>query len=714
MSLRNGLVGLGVVGASIALNVGCGGAAKTPTQTASQASASARCARRTPGVGAVRADDARQGSPVALATLGDRTLAYVADEDDNVLHTVDLSTGRELGSTALAGTPSQVLIAKDGRVLVSLRDRNQVTVLEPTAASDRPLATLCSIDVAAEPVAMAATPDDSTVLVTSGWGRTMTALDGDTLKSRYRVALAREPRAVVVSDDGSRAFVAHVVGSRVSSIDLRAPEHPVRTVDMTGQDPTIQRRSAGVMGLVKRGVKGQERLGCQSFALAKSVEPPGRIFAPQVLVDPGDTEQATGGYGDGFRPAEVASIGVIDEGTGEPIEASLKLTGNEAQRHRNNNGMVGTRECLLPRAAATDARRKSLFVTCLGIDAVVEYDATAADPRSVEKARWSVGAGPTGVAVDRAGQRLVVWSQFDQSLSVIALSDSGEKRPSILALSRKGRSAAEGDVALGRKLFHMTGDPRISSDGRACASCHPDGRDDSLTWATPDGPRNTPMLAGRVAHTAPYGWNGSSDSVEGHLHQTLQRLQGRGLEANEVAALDSYLGAMTTPVVYVPKAGPEADRVAKGKALFESAGTACSTCHKAEGAFADAAGHDIGSKARADREGNFDTPSLRFVSGTAPYFHDGRYRTMRELLVGADGKMGHTKNLSTDDLDALESYMKSLLPTKRRRAGGRGGGSKSWPGGGRFGTLRRTWIRWMRARVKGCRGVKCASSMARR
>ena len=53
----------------------------------------------------------------------------------------------------------------------------------------------------------------------------------------------------------------------------------------------------------------------------------------------------------------------------------------------------------------------------------------------------------------------------------------------------------------------------------------------------------------------------------------------------------------------------------------------------------------------------FDTPSLRYVGGTGPWFHDGRYKTMHDLLVKSDGKMGHTKHLSEEDLDALEAYL---------------------------------------------------------
>ena len=659
---RTGIVVLGIFSSSALLACGKGGPiGSTATKPAvpSQARVGQSCGRANAGVGAARVDDARVGGAVALARLGDRTVAYIADEDDAVLHTVDLGSGRELVTTPLLGSPSQVLVAKDGRVLVALRDKNQVQVLEPAANVELALQNRCSIDVSTEPVALAASPDDGTILVTSGWGRSLTGLDGATLAKKYQVALAREPRQVVVSDDGTKAFVAHVVGSRVSAVDLVTPEHPVRTVDMSGQDDGIfrQRRAAKVASLLKgsASARGQQRMGCQSFTLAKSMDPPGRIFAPQVLVDPGDLEQQSSGYGDGRRPAEVASIGVIDEGKSEPMPASLHISANEAQQRGSAKG-----ECLLPRASATDAKGKSLFVTCLGIDAVVEYDAVSADPRVAEKRRWNVPAGPTGIAVDATGRRAVVWSQFDQVVSVLSLDGDTAGKPTLVALSRKAKSATEGDIALGRRMFHAAGDERISADGRACASCHPDGRDDSLTWATPEGPRNTPMLAGRLTQTAPYGWNGESDEVKTHLAHTFSRLQGRGLEQRELDGLVSFITTMQVPTIRVPEVGPDADKIARGKAVFESAEAQCATCHHPDGSWVDGQKHDVGTRASADPNAQFDTPTLRFVGGTAPYFHDGRYRTLRDLLVGHDGKMGQTKQLTSTDMESLEAYMRTL------------------------------------------------------
>ncbi len=77
-------------------------------------------------------------------------------------------------------------------------------------------------------------------------------------------------------------------------------------------------------------------------------------------------------------------------------------------------------------------------------------------------------------------------------------------------------------------------------------------------------------------------------------------------------------------------------------------------CHTEGRAYTDGTVHDVSSGIA------LETPSLRFVAGTPPYFHDGRYATLRDLIAGSAGKMGETKHLGEDDLAALEAYIKTL------------------------------------------------------
>ncbi len=674
---------IGYLGMAL-LSAGCGAAGPglQSGERAVGAASSAEpraCARRHPGVGATRLGSTRQGGTVALVQLGEATLAYVTDEDAGALRTFDLGAGEERAVTPLDGAPGQLVVLADGRVAVSLRDRNRVAVFEPAASAAEPLALRCSAAVAAEPVGLSLTPDEGEMLVTSAWGRKLSALDTGTLAKRFDVDLAREPRAVLVDDDGQRAFVAHVVGARLSVVDLASDKHDVREI-------SLEVKKAG-----GKGGEGKWRSGCQGFALAKSIdagdEPPkaplpsgekpdvsgkgpkpvvkaptprlprGRIFAPMVTVDPGEPTQRSAGYGSSKEAqlgAETPMVSVIDGAAERPLTSALLP---DSVRHKG--------ECLLPRAATMSPRGDALFVTCLGVDALLELDPRGVDPSRLETRRFRVPAGPTGVAVDAGGERAVVWSQFDRALAVIDLAASEGKPTVLIQAGAAAPSRLPVAQAWGRKLFHVTDDPRVSGDGRACASCHPDGREDALTWSTPEGPRQTIMLAGRVSGSAPFGWLGAHTDLRTHLRTTLTRLGGSGLpdEAgrfDEIDALTAYVEGMRGPTLAGAAIDPaRAALVERGSALFRDSTQGCAACHLGASG-TDASIHDVGSALGADRGALFDTPSLRFIGGTAPYFHDGRYATLEALLAGSDGKMGHTLQLSRRDVTAMRAYLETL------------------------------------------------------
>jgi len=618
--------------------------------------------------------EARVSSTVALARLGDRTLAYIADEDTQAVRTVDVDSEREIAATPLGARPSHLLVLPDGRVVVGLRDAGRVAVLEPGVAPERPLEARCAVDVAPEPVALALSPDDATLFVSSGWGRALGAYEvGAELRRRYEVALPREPRAVVVSDDGHVAYVNHAVGGSLSRVDLESASHPVTGIPLHagGPIPTPQQAVPASTHAAAKARRVAQRASfvspasCQGFALAKTDEPAGRLFAPQVIVDPGNAERVPSGYGNDNQNTEEPDVAVVDMATSQPFDASLThdlaffgwdRRGGDVERKPG--------QCLLPRAAAYDKATHSLLVTCLGADAVIAFDALAAKPAGAEKRRWLVPAGPTGVAVDADAHRAIVWSQFERVVSTLRLDApevSTDRPPPIrrIVLAPDTAHPMTSEVALGRVLFHAVGDGRVSSDGRACASCHPDGRDDALVWATPDGPRRSIMLAGRLKGTAPYSWEGDEKALDEHLGVTFERLHGAGgLRSLELTALSAYVNALAPPPTLSVNAR-DAAGVRRGDELFHSAKVGCSDCHRGKTA-TDNMNHDIQSKTHLDRSGLFNTPSLQFVGGTGPYFHDGRYATLRDLLVKTSGTMGDTAQLSKDDLDALEAYVRTL------------------------------------------------------
>jgi mono/diheme cytochrome c family protein len=577
----------------------------------------------------------RAGSAAVLARVGDIEIAYVADSDDRVVRAVDAEHLSEISALDVGGAPEQLLLTRDGRLFATVRDANTLVAIEGTGTEGDPMRVSRVAPTAAEPIGLASNPDESTLFVASGWGHTLAAYDATTLAKGFATDVGREPRGVVVSDDGKRAFVSHAVGADVDVVPLEEGARSAR----------VSMESKEIVGEGRFFLGEFPAHAGQGFAIVRGIAPAGRVFVPHARIRTalvaGMGEEAASGYGSvEAGPTEAFDVAVVDEDTGKPVPGWRDTDGGLA--------------CVLPRAAAA-TETGELLVACVGTGEVIGMDAAAANPHQAVTRRWKVPAGPLGLSVDDLRPRALVWSQFDHALTWITIEG---RASSVLASSALARRAPLPEVvARGRALFHSAG-PRVSEDRRACASCHPDGRDDGLVWETPEGPRNPPMLAGRLDRAAPYGWTGASKDVLSHLTKTFQRLGGTGLKGDDKKALVAYLASMKPPAPAPPDA--DAARLQEGKRIFESQEAGCAGCHGASGVGPDGLTHNVRSQASGDRRASFDTPSLRFVGGTAPYFHDGRYASLRSLLRHTRGTMGQTQRLGPHELDALEAYVRSL------------------------------------------------------
>lgn len=280
----------------------------------------------------------------------------------------------------------------------------------------------------------------------------------------------------------------------------------------------------------------------------------------------------------------------------------------------------------------------------------------------------NVGAGPTGVVVSHDGQRAWVLNAFDHSVSRLEASTGG--RLSNVATTKFADDVLPPDVVLGRKLFFSAVDPRMNDPrtGIACASCHLEGREDGHVWHFPDGPRQTPSLAGRhVIETAPLHWNGEFNNLlEFMTHTVKERMGGVAptpdMERQMAAYIlqtrpaDNALAETTPPAV-----------IARGKAVYEKA--QCASCHQGQ-AYTDNQFYDVGTYVRVGGvvdnmkylPRGLNTPSLLGLGRTAPYLHDGSAVTLKERIL--EGKQadrhGATAQLSNAEVDDLVAYLKTL------------------------------------------------------
>jgi hypothetical protein len=674
---------------------------------------SSSCERKQPGVGPRREGGARQGSSVALARDGERLLAYVADKDRTQITVVDLSSDRVVQTLPTSGAPEQLLVLADGRVVASIADGAHVEVFEPTGSPTEVLTSRCARTVPAGPFGLAVSPDEATLVVTSAWEASLSSLDAKDLSLRGAQTLPRSPRGVLVDDTG-RAFVSHVAGANLSVVDLAKLERFPRSIDLRVRTSSAEVQPADAQ-ILRGGVQGYALVGVELTPAAAGgplrdefgvrtpsrggevppplagklpvepkakpkpkpnpggapapmapiapdpskpmleVAPPGplpapvapkarsmRVIVPMVSVDPGDKNRPTQNYygppPTGGVPKE-APVAIVVDAVAEKSLTSVVTpapTGTQA-------------ECVLPRAAAFSRGTSQVLVTCMGIDELLVLDARAADPMRSVIARHALPAGPTGVAVAERERVAVTFGQFDAALAVVSLDGKGTRT---ISIDTKASSLTP-THAEGRRLFYRANDTRLTFDGISCASCHPDGGDDGVSWSTPEGMRQTLMLAGRVQGTAPYGWSRKQGTLSTYISDTSRRLGGSGMADRELDALASFVKHIPGP----PKRA-ESALAAEGREAFFSAG--CDSCHVAAvGTDAQSYKFSLDDPTSTYEEG-FDTPSLLNVRATGPYFHDGRYETLEALLADPNSKMGKTATLTGDERASIRAFLESL------------------------------------------------------
>jgi cytochrome c peroxidase len=130
------------------------------------------------------------------------------------------------------------------------------------------------------------------------------------------------------------------------------------------------------------------------------------------------------------------------------------------------------------------------------------------------------------------------------------------------------------------------------------------------------------------------------------------RMGGTGLTDEDTENIEDFVDAIRP--VDTETSGRDDAQIARGRALFESPAVACATCHSGPD-YTDNLSHDMFGLT------GVNTPSLIGIDATAPYLHDGRARSLRELLLlSRNGEMGYTGALSDDDLAALEAFLRTL------------------------------------------------------
>ncbi len=557
--------------------------------------------------------------------------------------------GERLAKLGFHADAGELVWDGQNRVYVADRTDNRVAVVDPGDASGMGLKVVDGVKIR-EPHGLALTPDGKTLLVTSVTEQQLVAIDTSTLTERWRLDLAQEPRSVAVSADGKQALVGFLSTGAVALVDMTTTEPNISWLALdpalpTSVDPFSGQPTINDFGVPASPSESQDvgrRFARNAFAVGFIGD--GLAVVPHQLSTPhlasnGGEDVGTYGGGGGFLAPITHRVAMIDaENTFAPDTAFVE---------------IGLHQ---PRALAYDVASDTLYLAGYGDDRVM---AIADVSQSSIHLGWatSVAVGgscaPDGIAFE--GKEVWVHCELGRRLVSIDTSSGGTNLGTPLALAgpelaSTTRSDAE---QRGADLFRRGRDARVSVGGfMACASCHPEGRTDGLSWRIEGHNLQTPLLAGRVMGSHPYKWDGKDADLPSSLRNTVGRLGGSGITEGDVRDLRAYLEGLPQPK---PPALDEL-AVARGRALFESADTACSSCH--DGALlADGQQYDFATNLT-----QVDTPSLVGLAYSAPYYHDGSARTLRALLTdkAAVHGMGKTSQLDDAQLDDLIVYLESL------------------------------------------------------
>ncbi|MHB8417524.1 MAG: c-type cytochrome [Myxococcales bacterium] len=555
-----------------------------------------------PGVDAA-GDYAPAVRPRAIALVDSLHLAYVAGQAANEILVVDTAAGRLLRTIPVGAEPTAVVASEDGTAVYAV-DHQAAAVEKIDTATDTVIAT---VSVGGQP-----------------WGAALRA-GGDALY----VTQFLQDAGVAVVDTAPLALAGF----------LPLANQPP---DPTGnpQYPNGQVRAA--YAVVPR--PGVDELWVPHELSASQTPQPALTFDSAVF--PAISRIEGGG-------TALASTGTVDNRLlYQPPMSVLGLRGTF------NDSVCG------PRDVAFTPDGAFALVAMAQSEDVMVFDANSGD--EVGLVRPTPSALLEGITVDAAGTHAYVAGRSSHNVTVldiaranggIAVSPGGD------AIECLAADPMPTQLRKGMRLFYSANSaqfPITRSFWLACASCHPEGQTDAVTWQLSQGPRDTPSLAGGPVHTGFLMRQALLTDVV-QLDGLVQALQGGSYDRNDPAELPDLeaLAAFVNHAIPFPNGPPPSPGASpsNGQALFAQH---CASCHAGPyftdsgqgnptldlagpivlhdvgacvvgGAFPDQPALDAAGKLHAACE--LDTPTLRGIFATPPYLHDGSAPTLDDAVA---------------------------------------------------------------------------------
>lgn len=551
----------------------------------------------------------------AIAADSDRDLVWVVNIDGrNVERTIDLQAGDE---------PGRLVEDSTGLVHVALRRAGAIATIDPIKGEIVRRASIC-----AGPRGLASDKASGQLHIACADGQLVT-VDAATFNEVRRLRLDTDLRDVVIQGDG--LVVTRFRSAEVLVLDATGAVK-TRLFPPTAELPSNEFTEDGTF---------VPSYFSPTVAWRTIAMPTGSILMSHQRgkLEEIDTE-IPGGYG--------------GDTCGSIVHSALTQLGID-----ENGDFVAPTQAMtrfgsvLPVDVAVSESGSTVAVAAAGSQRVVVLSAGDLDIPAIDSCgfgeQW-VNGSPVAVAF--RGEAAI--AQIREPAAIELVSEG-------IRIPLDGKSVRD----TGHDLFHLLpsnfqnaqdfgGEDFSVPSALACASCHPEGGDDSHVWTFRGiGARRTQAMRGGVLETAPLHWDGDMSDLNEIMVEVFQHRMG-GPEAGPVRekAMSQWVGRVPAPPVM---RSPEDPAALRGKALFESETVGCAQCHNGSH-FTNNQNADVG------RGNALQVPTLVGVAWRAPFMHDGCAQTLMDRFDPACGgdKHGDVSGLSESDLQDLVAYLESL------------------------------------------------------
>jgi len=588
-------------------------------------------------------------SPVNLAFRPDGREVWVACQASGSVVVVDVATRAKVSEITVGGQATDVAFSPDGtRAYVTARLNDSVSVIDVAARK-----VVQAIPVADEPHGVAVDPAGKTLFVLGTAFDAVSVVDLESGKETKRLAASRNPWSAALSPDGRTLLVTNALSRFVPF--RRPPMSEVTVLDVEGKK--VEDRWVVPEANLLLGVAWHPS---GEFALAtmnrtKNLVPMTRILQGWTI---------TNGLAVLWKGGRVDQV-LLDEPHlyfADVTDVAFAPDGRTAvatSAGTNRAAILDVEKLLALVRRTPDEERRDFLPNWLGASA------------EFVTARVETKDNPRGLEVSPDGKTAWVANTLDDSLSVIDLA-----RAEAVARVDLGGPKKVTHVRRGEKLFHNA---NITFQRQfACATCHPDGHVDGLTYdIEADGigvsPVDNRTLRG-IYDTDPFKWEGTNPSLARQCGARLAVFFTRlaPFTPDELRAVNDYTVTIPRPPNRHRPLGTElTEAQRRGKFVFERSRAndgreippegQCIFCHFPP-YFTDRQQRDVGTKQALDRQGKFDTPHLNNIYDSAPYLHNGMADTLEEIWTRFNpyDKHGVTNDMTKDQLNDLIEYLKTL------------------------------------------------------